>query len=85
MTDNTPNISITPNVVIEDPATRRSIGKTLYLIGLLVSLVALFIAFFPDAVPGDIENRAVAFLNAAILLVSAGFGLSVVTPNTPRA
>lgn len=84
MTDPNAPISITPNVVIEDPAKRRAIGKWLYIVGLVVALVALFFAFFPEF-GGDWADRAVQFLNSALLLLSAGFGLSVVTPNTPRA
>lgn len=83
MSDTNAPIEITPNVVIEDPATRRKIGKWLYIVGLVVAVVALFFAFFPEF-GGDIATRAVAFLNAALLLISAGFGLTVTTPNIPR-
>lgn len=77
---------ITPNVVISNPNTRRHIGVTLYLVSLLAGLATLLFAFFPELAAGtDIPTRAIAFVTAAVTLLSGAFGLVVTIPNVPRA
>lgn len=74
----------TPNVGIEDPDTRRSLAKTLFFITVLTGIASLFFQFFPEAALGtDLPTRAIAFINAAVSLLSGSFGLSVLVPNIP--
>ena len=76
---------ITPNVVIADPVTRRRAGITLYVMSLASGLAALLFAFFPELAFGtDIPTRAIGFVNGAVSLLSAGFGLIITTPNVPK-
>lgn len=76
---------ITPNVVIADPAKRRTLGKILYIVLVIVGLASLLFAFFPELAFGtDIPARAIAFASAAVMLLSAAFGLAVTLPNVPR-
>ncbi|GAB2567564.1 hypothetical protein [Leucobacter ruminantium] len=76
---------ITPNVVIPDPAVRRRVGVALYLVSLAAGLATLLFAFFPELAAGtDIPTRAVAFVTAAVTLLSSAFGLVVTLPNVPR-
>lgn len=74
--------SETPNVVVSNPNVRKTIGFVLYVISILAGLVALFLLFFPE-VGGDVANRALQFVTAAISFISGAFGLGVTTPNVP--
>lgn len=76
---------ITPNVVISNPKLRRNIGVGLYVVSLLAGLATLLFAFFPELAAGtDVPSRAIAFVTAAVTLLSGGFGLVVTVPNVPR-
>ncbi|QDF16993.1 hypothetical protein SEA_YELLOWPANDA_43 [Microbacterium phage YellowPanda] len=84
MSDNNPTPTETPNVVIENPATRKKLNSTLSVFLLIVGLLALFFGFFPELAPeGDVVSRLESFLTAAITLVSAWFGLGVTRNNYP--
>lgn len=80
----TDTIQITPNTVIPDSDVRRRIGNVLWILSLLAGVAALFFAFFPEAAFGtDLPDRAIAFVNALVSLVTGTFGLVVVRSNTP--
>lgn len=86
MADNQNNLPAeTPNVVIEDPKTRKRLNTVLSILLLVVGLVSLFWAFFPEAgLEGDLETRITNFIITAITLVSAWFGLGVTNRNYPK-
>ncbi|QOC56132.1 membrane protein [Microbacterium phage Zhengyi] len=74
-----------PNVVIEDPETRKRLNTGLSILLLILGLTAMFFGFFPEVAPeGDIIGRLEDFLTAAIALVSAWFGLGVTRRNYPQ-
>lgn len=76
---------ITPNVVIPNPAARRQIGISLYLLSVLAGIATLVFAFFPELAFGtDIPTRAIALANAVVSLLTAAFGLVVTLPNVPK-
>jgi uncharacterized membrane protein (DUF485 family) len=75
----------TPNIVIEDPKTRKRFNTILSLLLLIVGVAALFFAIFPEAAFGtDIPARAIQFLTAVVTFVSAWFGLGVTNRNYPK-
>ena len=79
------SLETTPNVVIKNPNVRRWLGGSLYGIGLLTGIAALFLLFFPEVEQGgDIPTRAIAFANAVVSILSNAFGVAVSTPNVPR-
>ena len=79
-------VEITPNVVIRNPDTRRRIGVLLWSLLLAAAILSLFFQFFPELAFGtDVPGRAIAFVNSAVSILAAGFGLVVSTPNVPRS
>ena len=81
-----PNVPTeTPNLVIEDPATRKKLNDLFSGLLLLLGLAALFFAFFPELAPqNDLFGRIESFAIAAISLLSAWFGLGVTRKNYPK-
>lgn len=76
---------ITPNVVMPNPATRRQVGVTFYLLSVLAGVATLVFAFFPELSFGtDIPARVIALTNAIISLLTASFGIIVTLPNIPK-
>ena len=77
--------STVPNVVIENPAKRRKYQAALNTLLLLVAVISLFFAVFPEAAFGtDLPARITLFLNSAVTLVAAFYGITVTRPNTPK-
>ena len=77
--------STVPNVVIEDPSKRRKYQAALNTLLLLVAVGSLFFGVFPEAAFGtDIPTRIALFLNSAVTLVAAFYGITVTRPNTPK-
>lgn len=74
----------TPNVVIENPKTRKRFNTVLSILLLIIGLVSLFWFTFPEVSPdGDLAIRIERFITTAVLLVSAWFGLGVTNRNYP--
>ncbi|QNL30344.1 membrane protein [Microbacterium phage Mazun] len=85
MSENIPTPSETPNVVIEDPKTRKKLNTALSILLLVIALVSMFWFIFPEAAPeGDLASRIERFITTAVLLVSAWFGLGVTNRNYPK-
>lgn len=79
--------SETPNVRIENPRIRKGLGIALYILSLLAGLSTLFLASFGDLLPdlaNDLTARGVAFVTAAVSLLSGAFGLVITVPNIPE-
>ena len=80
------NATQTPNTVIPNPEVRRYLGGTLFIIGLITGIAALFLIWFPEVERGtDIPTRAIGFVNAVVSILSNTFGIAVSTPNVPKA
>lgn len=78
-------MSTTPNVVIEDPAKRRKYQAVLNTLLVLVAIASLFFGVFPEAALGsDLPTRIALFVNSAVTMVAAYYGITVTRPNTPR-
>lgn len=75
--------AVTPNVVVSNPNTRRYAGVALYIVAVVAGLAALFFGIFPE-VGGDVANRALLFVNAAVSFLSGAFGIAVTLPNIPK-
>ncbi|QNN98088.1 membrane protein [Microbacterium phage Fede] len=86
MSNNTPdNPTETPNVVIENPQTRKKLNTALSILLLIIALISMFWFIFPEAAPeGDLASRIERFITTAVLLVSAWFGLGVTNRNYPK-
>lgn len=75
----------TPNVVIEDPNTRRNLGRILYIVSVVSAAVGLTVVTFPELSGLGVDvNRIVILANALVSLVSGAFGLGVTLPNVPK-
>ena len=86
MTDNNTPIPSdeVPNVVIENPKTRKKLNTALSILLLIIALVSMFWFIFPEVAPeGDLPVRIERFVTTAVLLVSAWFGLGVTNRNYP--
>ena len=85
MSTNTPETpSEVPNVVIENPKTRKKLNTALSILLLIIGLVSMFWFIFPEVSPeGDLAVRIERFITTAVLLVSAWFGLGVTNRNYP--
>lgn len=71
----------TPNVVIENPETRKRLGAVLYVIGVVAGLASFVLSGVP--VPFDVDFW-VAKITGAIGIISGAFGLGVTLPNIPK-
>ena len=70
----------TPNIVIENPDTRRRIT-----LGLAIAGLVLGIAVTADAASGDFDiSRFTVPALAVYAYVTSAFGLGVTAPNTPK-
>ena len=77
--------SETPNVVVEDPETRRKWNAVLNTALFVLAVASLFFAIFPEAALGsDIPSRVMLFLNTVITAGAAYYGLTVTRPNIPK-
>ena len=77
--------STTPNVTIENPATRRKWQNFLNTALFIMAAVSLFFTIFPEALFGsDIPVRAVLFVNTAVTFGAAFYGITVSRPNIPK-
>ena len=77
--------SITPNVTIENPDTRRKWQNILNTVLFVMAAISLFFTIFPEALFGsDIPIRAVLFVNTVVTMGAAYYGLTVTKPNIPK-
>jgi len=74
----------TPNIVIENPATRKLLNTILSVVLLVLGIFTLGLTFFPEfGLPGDLGQRIEGFVTAVVMLVSSWFGLGVTRRNYP--
>lgn len=79
MTDVNGNPSITPNVVLENPAIRKAVGNVLGVASVLLSIAVLV-----DGAIGELDYGNVTGPAAVIIAGLFGiFQLRVTSPNVP--
>lgn len=77
--------SITPNKVITDPAKRRTLGLTLYVLLFVAAAAQLVLVVFPELTFGtDYPTRAILLITSLVTLTGGFFGVVVTTPNVPK-
>lgn len=79
-------MSNTPNVVIENPTTRKAIGAILNGLAILSACAATVLGFWPElsGLQPD-PARVISTINALVSLLTGVFGLAVTLPNIPKS
>lgn len=76
----------TPNVVITNPRVRFGLGIGLFVMSLLTAIASLILGTFPEIEVGEaVVSRAIVLSGQIVSLLTAAFGLAVVSPNVPRS